>query len=77
MWIQHSVELLCFFLEIVKVEQPENYEKEVWQMGEDEKSNLVPKLKEKGNLEYKQKNYSKAAELYAKAVGILEQLMLK
>lgn len=65
------------FLEIVKVEQPENYEKEVWQMGEQEKIGLVPKLKEEGNLEYKNGNYCKAADLYAKAVGILEQLMLK
>lgn len=46
-------------------------------MGEKEKISIVPKLKKDGNLEYKNKNYTKAAELYAKAVGILEQLMLK
>lgn len=46
-------------------------------MGQQEKISMVPKLKEEGNLEYKNKNYSKAADLYAKAVGILEQLMLK
>lgn len=46
-------------------------------MGEKEKISLVPKLKDEGNLEYKKKNYCKAADLYAKAVGILEQLMLK
>lgn len=59
------------------MEQPENYEKEVWQMGENEKISMVPKLRQEGNFEYKNKNYTKAADLYAKAVGILEQLMLK
>lgn len=46
-------------------------------MEEKEKISMVPKLKEQGNFEYKNKNFTKAAELYAKAVGILEQLMLK
>lgn len=69
--------IILQFLEIVKVEQPDTYEKEVWQLGEQEKVNLVPKLKELGNVEYNNKNYIKAAELYAKAVGILEQLMLE
>lgn len=67
---------MCF-TEILKVEQPENYEKETWQLEEGEKIELIPKLKEQGNQEYKNKNYTKAAELYARAVGILEQLMLK
>lgn len=61
----------------MKVEQPENYEKESWQLEENEKIELVPKLKEQGNQEYKNKNYIKASELYAKAIGMLEQLMLK
>lgn len=59
------------------MEQPENYEKESWQLEEDEKVQLIPKLKQQGNQEYVNKNYTKAAELYAKAVGMLEQLMLK
>lgn len=67
----------CFFLELVKVEQPDSYEKDTWQMGETEKIELVPKLKEQGNNEYKAKNYKKASDLYAKALGILEQLMLR
>ncbi|XP_018566570.2 AH receptor-interacting protein [Anoplophora glabripennis] len=68
---------LEFTMEILKVEQPESYEKESWQLEENEKIELIPKLKEQGNEEYKNKNYGKAAELYAKAVGMLEQLMLK
>ncbi|XP_057652989.1 AH receptor-interacting protein [Diorhabda carinulata] len=66
-----------FIIEVTKVEQPESYERETWQMGEDERLELIPKLKEQGNEEYKKKNYEKASDLYAKALGLLEQLMLK
>ncbi|KAJ8930913.1 hypothetical protein NQ314_016237 [Rhamnusium bicolor] len=68
---------LEFTMEILKVEQPENYERETWQLDEEERIQLIPKLKEQGNEEYKNKNYAKAADLYAKAVGMLEQLMIK
>nr|XP_023024495.1 AH receptor-interacting protein [Leptinotarsa decemlineata] len=68
---------LEFTIELVKVEQPDSYEKETWQMAEEEKIDLIPKLREQGNEQYKNKNYKYAADLYAKAVGMLEQLMLK
>lgn len=68
---------LEFIMEIIKVEQPEQYEKETWQLTENELLDLVPKLKEQGNEEYKSKNFKEASELYAKAIGVLEQLMVK
>ncbi|CAG9858740.1 unnamed protein product [Phyllotreta striolata] len=68
---------LQFIIELVKVEQPEAYEKDTWQMEMTEKIELIPKLKEQGNEEYKAKNYKKACDNYAKALGILEQLMLR
>ncbi|CAH1968385.1 unnamed protein product [Acanthoscelides obtectus] len=68
---------LEFTMEVVKVEQPEEYEKESWQMEDSEKLEMVPKLKEQGNKEFQKKNYAKAAECYFKAIGMLEQLMLK
>lgn len=46
-------------------------------MDEREKLETVPKLREKGNEEFRNKNYKEAADSYAKAIGILEQLMLK
>jgi len=64
-------------MEIVKVQQPEEYEKETWQMDETERIELVPKLKSQGNEEYNKKKYERAADLYSKAIGILEQQMLK
>lgn len=45
-------------------------------MDEKEKLHTVPKLREKGNEEFKQKKYKEAADSYAQAIGILEQLML-
>ncbi|XP_066250189.1 AH receptor-interacting protein [Euwallacea similis] len=68
---------LQFIMEIVKVEQPHEYEKDSWQMNESEQVEMIPKLRSQGNEEYGKKNYVKAAELYAKAIGMLEQLMLK
>ncbi|RZC22685.1 TPR 11 domain containing protein [Asbolus verrucosus] len=68
--------LMELVIELVKVEQPENYEKESWQMYEEEKLKEVPHLKELGNEEFKKKQYQKASS-YAKAIGIIEQLMIK
>ncbi|KAJ8925097.1 hypothetical protein NQ315_001278 [Exocentrus adspersus] len=75
-FLKHPTDLE-FTMEVLKVEQPDSYEKESWQLEEEEKIKMIPQLKEQGNLEYKNKNYEKAAELYAKAIGMLEQLMLK
>lgn len=74
--IKHPQDLE-FIIELIHIDQPESYEKEVWQMSEDERLDLVPELKEQGNEEYKKKNYGNAADIYAKAIGILEQFMLK
>lgn len=68
---------LEFTMELVKVEQPDDYEKESWQMDEDEKLQLLPRLREQGNTDFKLKKYSEASDYYAKAIGIIEQLMIK
>lgn len=74
----YNLHKICFlYAEIIKVEQHEDYEKETWQMNEEEQLQLIPKLKEQGNEEFKKKNYAKAGELYAKAIGILENFMLR
>lgn len=46
-------------------------------MNEEEKLNMVPKLKEQGNQKFKEKNYQAASDSYAQAIGILEQLMMQ
>lgn len=46
-------------------------------MDEDEKLQTVPKLREQGNEQFREKNYKAASDTYALAIGMLEQLMLK
>ncbi|XP_014224883.1 aryl-hydrocarbon-interacting protein-like 1 [Trichogramma pretiosum] len=67
---------LEFTIELLQAVQPTEYEKESWQMTEKEKLDNVPVLREKGNALFRQKNYEAASEMYAKAIGIVEQLML-
>ncbi|KAJ8680316.1 hypothetical protein QAD02_016103 [Eretmocerus hayati] len=67
---------LEFTMELLEVVQPHEYEKESWQMTEDEKLKNIPILREKGNCLFREKKYDEAANTYAQAIGIVEQLML-
>lgn len=67
---------LEFTIDLTDVILPEDYEKESWQMTEDEKLKSIPDIKEKGNALFKEKNYEEACNVYAKGIGMLEQLML-
>ncbi|XP_008548816.1 AH receptor-interacting protein [Microplitis demolitor] len=67
---------LSFTIELLSVINSDEYEKELWQMTESEKLDYIPMLREKGNEEFRKKNYDVAAEKYRTAIGILEQLML-
>jgi AH receptor-interacting protein len=62
--------------ELLRVEAPEDYQKESWQMNEEEKLNAVPGLHAEGNSLFNSKDYTAASEKYALALGMLEQLML-
>lgn len=68
---------LRFILELVKIERPEDYEKDSWTLTDDEKLQKIPILKEQGNKFFSEKKYSEAAEKYFAALGFLEQLVLK
>ncbi|GAB0100252.1 AH receptor-interacting protein [Sergentomyia squamirostris] len=68
---------LEFTFELLSVELPENYEKESWQLNEDEKIKSVAALREKGNFQFRDGNYDEAMNSYTQALGMLEQLMLR
>lgn len=68
---------LEFVIELLSVEMPDDYEKDRWQMSDDEKHKALKELKERGNLCYKNKDYEAAEKNYVEALGIVEQLMLK
>jgi AH receptor-interacting protein len=59
------------------VEQAGQYKKETWQMDPTEKLSVIPKFKQEGNELYVKGEYKNAAEKYAKALGLLEQLCLR
>ncbi|XP_023941417.2 AH receptor-interacting protein [Bicyclus anynana] len=65
---------LEFIIEMLKVEQPHEFEKEMWQYPTEELLDLVPRLKEKGNKLYAQKLYDKAEKAYYEAISICEKL---
>ena len=68
---------LDFIFEMVRVEQPGEYKKESWALSDDEKLTAIPKLKEDGNLLFKEKCYSEAIKKYEESIGYLEQFMLR
>jgi len=68
---------LEFIFELLNVEQPEQYEKESWQMDAEEKAASVPALKAEGNALFAARDLEGASEKYRDALGRLEQLMLR
>ncbi|XP_059171715.1 AH receptor-interacting protein-like [Physella acuta] len=75
--LMKSPQPLVFTLELLTLELPEQFEQESWSMNEKEKLESVPKLREAGNEAYSKKNYEEAANKYAQALGMLEDLMLQ
>ncbi|PIK56948.1 hypothetical protein BSL78_06149 [Apostichopus japonicus] len=69
-------EPLVFRFEALTVEDPGAYKQETWAMSDNERKNILPTLKEEGNNFYNQKDYQRAAEKYAEALGCLENLLL-
>ncbi|KAL9695771.1 hypothetical protein quinque_015056 [Culex quinquefasciatus] len=68
---------LEFVLEVIGVEDPDEYQKESWQLSDEEKLGQVGQLREKGNGCYAAKDLAGAMEAYSYAAGLIEQLMLK
>jgi AH receptor-interacting protein len=68
---------LEFILELISIELPEQYQKDSWQLNDDEKLVQIQELKDKGNQAYKEKDIKAAETSYSYAIGMVEQLMLK
>lgn len=73
---QEPVDMM-FTIELLSVEDPKDYDKESWQMKPEEKMQLIPNLKAEGNELYKQNKIAEAEAKYKKALGMVEQLMLR
>lgn len=68
---------MFMFSELLKVERSDEYERELWQMNEQERIDLIPKLKEKGNKLFAKKQYDAAEQAYKEAISICEQLLIR
>jgi AH receptor-interacting protein len=68
---------LIFTIEVTSIELPEEYEKESWQLNETEKLQSIDDFRIKGNEFFKRNQFTQAEESYSKALGIVEQLMLR
>lgn len=75
--LTHSPKKMDFVIELLSLQHPEDYEKEIWQMTDGDKIDSIPKLKEEGNQLYKQRKIDEASHVYGKALLMLEQLQLK
>lgn len=66
-----------FCSELLKVVHPDEYQKEAWQMNEEEQLVRVHELKDEGNEVFKKGELKSAADMYAEAIGILERLSVR
>lgn len=75
--IKNPPEIFRFTFELVDALPPQSYTKDIWQMSDEEKLDMLPKYREEGNRHYTDLNYDAAVSAYAKGLTILESLMLK
>ncbi|CAG0913241.1 unnamed protein product [Notodromas monacha] len=68
---------LKFTFEILKIETDLDYEKEGWIMTDEEKSNSIAGLRDKGNTLYKSGDIGGAAAVYSEALTRLDALSIK
>lgn len=69
--------LFLYFAEIISIEQPNEYEKESWQLNDNEKSKTISEYRESGNELYRNGKIEEAEEKYRSALAIVEPLLLK
>uniref|UniRef100_A0A131XI97 Putative aryl-hydrocarbon receptor-interacting protein n=1 Tax=Hyalomma excavatum TaxID=257692 RepID=A0A131XI97_9ACAR len=70
------VDLSCTF-ELLKVEEPGEYEKDAWAMTAEERLRAVPALKEQGNRAFQAGDMDAAMNKYREALEHLENLLLR
>merc|ERR1719411_721035 len=75
--LRKAPEDLEFILELVKVDQPGEFQKEVTEMNDEETLNTVPQLKEEGNNLFKEKKYEEAIEKYVEALSRIDIIICK
>ncbi|XP_071061388.1 aryl-hydrocarbon-interacting protein-like 1 [Pseudochaenichthys georgianus] len=68
---------LYFVLELLRVQQPSEYNRETWAMNDEERLKVVPVLHGQGNKLYKQGNYDEATQKYKEAIICIKNVQTK
>uniref|UniRef100_A0A672JJX6 Aryl hydrocarbon receptor interacting protein-like 1 n=1 Tax=Salarias fasciatus TaxID=181472 RepID=A0A672JJX6_SALFA len=68
---------LYFVLELLKVQQPSEYNRETWALSDEERLKAVPVLHGQGNKFYKQGRYREATLKYKEAIICLKNVQTK
>ncbi|XP_069040275.1 aryl-hydrocarbon-interacting protein-like 1 isoform X2 [Lepisosteus oculatus] len=75
--LQKEPQPLIFVLELVKVEQPSEYNRESWALNDEERLKAVPLLHGQGNKLFKQGRYEDATNKYKEAIICLRNIQTK
>ncbi|MGH0173556.1 UNVERIFIED_CONTAM: hypothetical protein FKN15_065691 [Acipenser sinensis] len=75
--LQKEPQPLIFVLELVKVEQPTEYNRESWAMSDEERMKAVPILHGEGNKLFKLGRYEAATNKYKEAIICLKNIQTK
>ncbi|XP_048859573.1 aryl-hydrocarbon-interacting protein-like 1 [Brienomyrus brachyistius] len=75
--LQKEPKPLCFTLELLKVEQPSEYQRESWALSNEERLKAVPLLHGQGNMLYKQGRYQEATLKYKEALICIKNVQTK
>ncbi|XP_031716892.1 aryl-hydrocarbon-interacting protein-like 1 isoform X4 [Anarrhichthys ocellatus] len=68
---------LYFVLELIRVQQPSEYNRETWAMSDEERLKVVPVLHGQGNKLYKQGHYQEATQKYKEAIICIKNVQTK
>uniref|UniRef100_A0A674E8V8 Aryl-hydrocarbon-interacting protein-like 1 n=1 Tax=Salmo trutta TaxID=8032 RepID=A0A674E8V8_SALTR len=75
--LQKEPQPLYFVLELVKVQQPSEYDRESWALNDEERLKAVPLLHGQGNKLYKQGRYQDATNKYKEAIVCIKNIQHK
>uniref|UniRef100_A0A2K6FWU1 Aryl-hydrocarbon-interacting protein-like 1 n=1 Tax=Propithecus coquereli TaxID=379532 RepID=A0A2K6FWU1_PROCO len=75
--LQKEPQPLIFVIELLQVEAPSEYQRETWNLSNDEKMKAVPVLHGEGNRLFKLGRYEEASAKYQEAIVCLRNLQTK
>uniref|UniRef100_A0A4W4HUG4 AIP/AIPL N-terminal FKBP-type PPIase domain-containing protein n=1 Tax=Electrophorus electricus TaxID=8005 RepID=A0A4W4HUG4_ELEEL len=75
--LQKEPQPLIFLLELLKVQQPSEYERESWALSDEERLKAVPVRHDQGNKLYKQGRFEEATLKYKEAIFCIKNVQSK